>query len=187
MGTQTSSLAERASEIALLVLDVDGVLTDGTLLYSGDGEQLKPFNVRDGQGIRLLQHHGIRVAVISARRSAALARRMADLQVEHYYPGTADKSAALDSLLEQLGLDTRRTAYVGDDIIDLPVMRRVGLAVTVRDGHALVKQAAHWVTDAAGGRGAVREVTDMLLEQQGGLARACEAFLAAHAVEGSAR
>jgi len=171
------SLADLARGIELLVLDVDGVLTDGTLVYSGNGEELKAFNVKDGQGIRLLQENGIGVAVISARQSAALVRRMADLRIEHYYPAANNKLRVFDSLLSRLDLADRQAAYIGDDIIDLPVMRRAGLAIAVHDGHRLAKAEAHWITEASGGRGAVREVADLLLDHRGGLAHACEAFL----------
>lgn len=169
-----ADIRSRAAKIKLLVLDVDGVLTDGTLFYSAHGEEIKSFNVKDGLGIRLLQESGVEVAVISAKESAPLARRMADLMIRHYFPGESNKVAAYDKLLARFKLSDQETAYVGDDVIDLPVMRRVGLAVSVRDGHDLVKAEAHWVTELAGGRGAVREVVDLLLESRAGLVSAGE-------------
>jgi len=161
----------------LLVLDVDGVLTDGTLWYGPDGEQLKAFHVRDGLGLRLLRHEGIAVAVLSARSSGALERRVRDLRIEHALLGRDDKRSALDALLGQTGVDVDHLACVGDDVLDLPVMRRAGLAIAPRDAHALARAEAAWITAAHGGRGAVREVADGLLEARGRLSAVCESLL----------
>jgi 3-deoxy-D-manno-octulosonate 8-phosphate phosphatase (KDO 8-P phosphatase) len=155
-------LAMRSAAIRLLVLDVDGVLTDGTILL-GSGEELKSFHVRDGLGLQRLMSAGIEVAVISGRRSAAVARRMAELGVHHVFQGVDDKLAVLERLQSTLGLDAGEIAVVGDDLPDLPPMRAAGLAVAVADAHADVKAAAHWITETPGGRGAVREVADRLL------------------------
>jgi 3-deoxy-D-manno-octulosonate 8-phosphate phosphatase (KDO 8-P phosphatase) len=157
-----SDLATRSAAIRLLVLDVDGVLTDGTILL-GSGEELKSFHVRDGLGLQRLMSAGIEVAVISGRRSAAVARRMTELGVHHVFQGVDDKLAVLERLQGTLGLDAGKIAVVGDDLPDLPPMRAAGLAIAVADAHADVKAAAHWVTEAPGGRGAVREVSDRLL------------------------
>jgi 3-deoxy-D-manno-octulosonate 8-phosphate phosphatase (KDO 8-P phosphatase) len=168
---------ERAKRVRLVGLDVDGVLTDGSLYYGGDGEALKAYHVRDGLGIRLLLHHGVQVAVISARVSELVRRRMADLRIPHWVVGREDKSRALDEVLAQLAIGADEVAYLGDDLLDVPVMRRVGLAVAVRDAHPCAIAASHHTTTARGGRGAVRELADLVLDAQLGLARAYERFL----------
>lgn len=156
----TTRLARR---IELLVLDVDGTLTDGRLWYGPRGEQLKGFHVRDGHGIKLLAAAGVTPAVISGRRSAALAARCRDLGIRHLLPGVADKGAALDRLLKKLDLHESQVAAVGDDTPDVPLFLRVGFAVAVRDAHPLAARVAHCRTTLAGGHGAVREVCDWLL------------------------
>jgi 3-deoxy-D-manno-octulosonate 8-phosphate phosphatase (KDO 8-P phosphatase) len=168
-----------AAEVALVVLDVDGVLTDGTLYYGADGEVLKAFHVRDGLGVRVLLREGIEVAVISGRRSAALERRLGDLGITHAYLGRDDKGAAFDELLEATGVPASRTAHVGDDIIDLPLLRRVALPIAVCDAHPLALEAAAHVTTLPGGKAVVREVADLLLEARGRLPGAYEDLLAA--------
>jgi len=167
---------ERAAAVKLLVLDVDGVLTDGSLSYGPEGELTKTFHVRDGFGIRLLLQEGIEVAIISAKDSAPLRARLADLRIGRIFLGREDKLAAFAELLGQVGVDASDVAYVGDDILDLPVMRLVGLPITVCDGHPFVRAEATWVTEAAGGRGAVREVADGLLEARGRLRAACDSL-----------
>lgn len=167
-----NALHAMARDIALVVFDVDGVLTDGTLAYSASGEEVKFFNVKDGVGIKLLQTYGVEVAVISAKGSAALDKRMQDLGVKHFYPATKDKLVVLSALLSDLGIDWSQVAYVGDDIIDLKVMRHVALAVSPADGYKLVRDYAHWVTDAAGGKGVAREVADLILSARMDLADA---------------
>jgi len=154
---------ERAGRIRLLVLDVDGVLTDGRLYLSPTGEELKVFHVRDGSGLVAVQRAGITVAIISGRDSAAVSRRAAELGIRHVRQGVVDKGAELDRLLSELGVEPVETACVGDDTPDLPMLRRVGLAVGVADAHPALLEAAHWITRAPGGRGAVREVCDLLL------------------------
>lgn len=166
-----------AARVRLLVLDVDGVMTDGSLCYGADGESTKTFHVKDGLGIRLLSNESVRVAVISARNAPALARRLRDLRVEDAYLGRDDKLAALEELLAATGTPAERAAFVGDDILDLPAMRRVGLPIAVGDAHPLVREEARWVTTLGGGRGAVREVADGLLDARGRLRAACEALL----------
>jgi 3-deoxy-D-manno-octulosonate 8-phosphate phosphatase (KDO 8-P phosphatase) len=156
----TTRLARR---IELLVLDVDGTLTDGALWYGPRGEHLKRFHVRDGHGIKLLAAAGVTPAVISGRRSAALAARCRELGVRHLLAGMADKSAALDRLLTKLALHESQVAAVGDDTTDVPVFLRVGFAVAVRDAHPIAARAAHCRTILPGGHGAVREVCDWLL------------------------
>ncbi len=170
-------LRETASRIKLLVLDVDGVLTDGTLSYSESGEHVKNFNAKDGLGIRLAMNNGIDIAIITARNSPILKKRMTDLDIVHFYGGQHDKADALDQIMGNLNLSTEQVAYVGDDILDLPVMRMVGLPITVSDGHELVKDVAAWTTSLPGGRGAVREVTDGLIACRGDLLEAVNEFL----------
>ena len=166
MNLLPAAIEKQARNIRLLVLDVDGVLTDGTLYYSASGENMKGFNAKDGFGIRLLKENNIQTAVITARESAALARRMEDLNITLFYPGCVDKQSAFDELLKKLSLDAGQVAYAGDDLLDLPVMRRVGLAITVADGHRLVQAEADWITSALGGKGAVREIADGLISSQ---------------------
>ncbi len=150
-------------EISLVIFDIDGVLTDGTLFYDSQGELVKPFNVKDGVGFKLLKENGITVAVITAKRSAPLERRMKDLQVEHFYPGCHDKAEAYSELKQKLGIDDCTVAYVGDDVLDLPVMEQVGLAISPADGYQHVKDIAHIVTESKGGKGVAREVADLLV------------------------
>jgi len=158
---------ERAQFIRLLLLDVDGVLTDGRLYFDAKGEALKVFHVRDGHGIKMAQQAGIEVAMLSGRRSDAAFHRAKELGVNRFYEGLRDKVAVLEELLAALHLDPRQVAMVADELVDLPVMTRVGLAVAVADAVPEVKAAAHWVTPLPGGRGAVRQVCDLLLQAQG--------------------
>ncbi len=154
-----------AASLELLVLDVDGVLTDGSLYFGARGEAMKAFHVRDGHGIKLLQQAGVRIAVISGRRSAAVRRRCADLGIRLVTQGAADKSAALDATLKRAGIaDASTVACVGDDTPDIPLFARVPLSFAVADAHPLARAAATRVTALAGGRGAVREVCDLILE-----------------------
>ncbi len=162
-----TGLADRARAIRLLVLDVDGVLTDGGLYFGPKGEQYKRFHVHDGAGIKALQEAGVKVAIVSARRSAAVEQRAAELQVEHLMQGATDKGVALGQLRTQLKLPEVAVAAVGDDLGDLPMLATAGLAVAVADARQEVKDAAHLVTTAPGGRGAVREVCDLLLSAAG--------------------
>lgn len=153
----------RARRIRLLVLDVDGVLTDGRLYLSASGEELKVFHVRDGAGLVAVRRAGIDVAIVSGRDSAAVTRRAAELGIERVLQGVADKGAALDSLLTELGVAAHEVACVGDDSPDLPMLQRAGLAIGVADAHPAVREVVHWVTPSPGGRGAVREACDLLL------------------------
>ncbi|MGV6816503.1 MAG: KdsC family phosphatase [Thiotrichales bacterium] len=164
--------------IKLLICDVDGVLTDGVLSYTADGEEIKHFNVKDGLGIRLLMHYGVDVAIITARDSGPLRRRVKDLGITHFYPGQDNKIVALNGLLVQLNLRPEEVAYIGDDMLDLPVMRKVGLAITVADGHLSVKNEARAITLSGGGKGAVREVADVLINARVPLTEAYNKFLA---------
>jgi len=157
------TVLERARRIRLLVLDVDGVLTDGRLYLSATGEELKVFHVRDGSGLVAAQRTGIVVAIISGRDSPAVTRRAAELGIRHVRQGVSDKGAELDRLLVELGAAPAELACVGDDTPDLPMLRRAGLAVAVADAHPALREAAHWITPSNGGQGAVRDVCDLLL------------------------
>lgn len=163
-------ILSKAAQIELVILDVDGVLTDGRLYLGNDGNEYKAFHIRDGHGIKMLLAAGVEIAIISGRHAASVERRMADLGIHYAYLGVEDKLSAFNSLLVRLGLLAEQVAYVGDDLIDLPVMTRVGLAIAVRDADPFVKQHAHWQTPSPGGRGAVREVCELLLEARGQLA-----------------
>ena len=154
---------ERARRIRLLVLDVDGVLTDGRLYFGANGEELKVFNVRDGAGLVAVQRAGISVAIVSGRNSPAVERRAAELGIRLVRQGATDKAYELETLAARLGAAREDIACVGDDTPDLPLLRRAGLAIAVADAHADVIAAADWVTTRKGGRGAVREVCDLLL------------------------
>ena len=162
------ALLEKARRIRLLVLDVDGVLTDGRLYFGSGGEQLKVFDVRDGYGLVALQRAGVAVAIISGRDSEAVRRRAAELGITRVSQGVQDKAAQLDSLLEELGVEPRDVACIGDDIPDLPILRRAGLAIAVADAHPTVQAETHWTTSQPGGRGAVREACDLLLSARAG-------------------
>ena len=154
---------ERAKNTELLILDVDGVLTDGSLYYGPDGEVIKRFHVHDGAGIKAVLEAGIKVAVISSRRTPAVDKRMHELGVSHVLQGVGDKLQALNELGERLGIELNAVACVGDDVSDVPMMRSVGLAVAVADARQQAKESAHYSTAARGGHGAVREVCDLLL------------------------
>lgn len=159
----------RAARIRLLALDVDGVLTDGTLFIGPGGESVKAFHSHDGKGINMLAAAGIEVAMVSARSSIALARRARELGVRHAIQGAQDKRSTLLSLCEWLGLTTIDCAYLGDDIVDLGAVRVAGLGIAVAGAHPHLAAACHWQTQRPGGRGAVREVCELLLASQGRL------------------
>lgn len=167
----------RASKIRLMIFDVDGVLTDGSLYIGDDGIEYKAFNVKDGLGMKLLQKSGVEVAIITAKQSNLVKIRMEGLGIKHLYQGQHKKLPAFESLRKQLGLDYDQVAYVGDDVIDLPVMRKVGLSIAVADAHALVKEHAHWQTRANGGKAAAREACEMIMQAQGNLERLLGEYL----------
>jgi 3-deoxy-D-manno-octulosonate 8-phosphate phosphatase (KDO 8-P phosphatase) len=162
----TSTASDNASQVGLLIVDIDGVLTDGGLHFDNQGEEYKTFNSQDGHGIRMLLDCGIEVAVITGRSSEIVNHRMGDLGVKHIYQGYRDKLLAFEKLLQDTGLRPEQIAYVGDDLPDLPVMQRVGFAIAVQNAHHFVKQHCDWVTKNSGGQGAVREVTDFILQAQ---------------------
>jgi 3-deoxy-D-manno-octulosonate 8-phosphate phosphatase (KDO 8-P phosphatase) len=157
----------RASRIRLLILDIDGVLTDGSLYFDAKGETLKVFNVQDGHGIKMAQRAGIEVALVSGRRSDAAFHRARELSINRFFEGVRDKVAILEELQATLNVTAPEVAAMGDDLVDLPLFHRVGLAVAVADAVPETKAAAHWVTSLPGGRGAVREVCDLILKARG--------------------
>ena len=170
-------LIDRARHITLAVFDVDGVLTDGGLILGEDGAEFKIFHVRDGQGLVMLRESGCQVAVVTARNSRIVAERMNSLGIEHVYQGQEDKGSTLAGLMKKLGCDPRQTAYAGDDLLDLPAMKRAGLAIAVADAHPVVKAQAHWTTAARGGHGAAREICEFIMEAQGTLQAAIRRYL----------
>lgn len=165
-GAPPQEVLARAAKIRLLVCDVDGVLTDGRLFFTPDGQEFKSFHARDGHGIKLLQRTGVETAVISGRSSPAVALRMSSLGVKHVYQGRESKLEPWLELLDLLDLKPEQTAFVGDDLLDLPLLRRAGLAVAVADAHFSLAEAAHWTTHLPGGQGAVREVCDLIMQAQ---------------------
>ncbi len=169
---------QRAARVKVMIFDVDGVLTDGSLTYGSDGEITKTFFVLDGLGIQLLQKTGVKTAIISARNSPIVVRRAADLGINHVFQGMHDKRIAFAQLLEATGVTAEECGYIGDDVIDLPLLSRVGFAVTVPSGHPEVQHRAHYVTRANGGRGAVREVCDMVMRAQGTYEQALAPYFA---------
>lgn len=160
------AVTDKAKKIRLAVFDVDGVLTDGGLILGESGDEYKIFHVRDGQGLVMLRESGVQIAVITARSSKIVAERMAALGIEYVLQGQNDKGRALAELMVKLSVTAEQTVYVGDDFIDLPAMHRVGLAIAVADAHALVQGQADWTTSLAGGRGAVREVCELIMQAQ---------------------
>lgn len=154
------------SNVRLVVFDVDGVLTDGRLFISEHGESFKCFHVRDGVGIKMLQQHGIPVAVISAKQSGSLAKRMSDLSVQFFRPGSHDKMEELNRIVSELNIGLKQVLYVGDDMIDLPVLRQVGLSLAPADAYPMVKAEVDWLTESKGGEGVAREVADLVLADQ---------------------
>jgi len=163
----SDSLHERCAAIEMLVLDVDGVLTDGRIVYSDGGEEIKAFHVRDGSGLKFWQQLGKRTGIITGRNSRIVERRARELGVTAVVQGAEDKRAAFDRMLHEHGLERRQVCTMGDDLPDVPVLRRSGLAVVVADACSEAKAAAHHVTQAEGGRGAVREVIELVLRVQG--------------------
>ena len=157
----------RAKRIKLVVLDVDGVMTDGSLYLCDDGQEYKAFNSQDGLGMKLLKASGVELAIITGRTSKVVVQRAESTGVAHFFQGVEDKLEAFLHLAQELGIDHSECAFVGDDVVDLPPMRRSGLAVTVPAAPALVKQHAHYVTEREGGRGAVRELAELIMHAQG--------------------
>jgi 3-deoxy-D-manno-octulosonate 8-phosphate phosphatase (KDO 8-P phosphatase) len=170
-------IQEKAAAIRLIIFDVDGVLTDGSLYIGDDGQEYKAFNSKDGHGMVMLQHSGVEIAIITGRSSEVVKIRMASLGIQRVYQGKREKLPAYEELKQSTGFSDQQIAYVGDDIVDLPVMTKVGLAIAVQDAHVLAKQHAHWVTPSGGGRGAAREVCELIMDAQGTLQAALLHYL----------
>ncbi len=168
-----------AKEIKLVILDIDGVMTDGSLFYNNSGQEYKAFNSKDGHGVRMLQDAGIDIAIITGRSSELVLHRAENLKISPalIYQGYRDKRPAFRELLKKTELDPKNIAYVGDDVIDLPIMTKVGLAIAVGDAHHFVRKHAHWTTKALGGQGAVREVSEMIIGAQDKLEAMLESYL----------
>ena len=167
----------KAALIQLAVFDVDGVMTNGDLIFDAEGREYKVFNVQDGFGIVLLREAGIQIAVISARTSPVVTQRMSELGVSHIMQGERNKLAALTGLLQRLGLKREQASYTGDDIIDIPAMQAAGLGIAVADAHPKAREQADWTTSKPGGRGAVREICELILTAQDKLEAACRQCL----------
>jgi 3-deoxy-D-manno-octulosonate 8-phosphate phosphatase (KDO 8-P phosphatase) len=157
----------KCKNIKLMLFDVDGVLTDGGIIYNGDGNEIKVFNVRDGLGIRLLMKAGIQVGIVTGRSSDALRHRCQNLGITLVYEGVRDKGALLNEIVEITGFHSEEIAFMGDDLPDLPIMRKAGLSIAVADAHEKVIEQADMVTHLKGGAGAVREVCEKILKSQG--------------------
>lgn len=170
-------LAERARRLAWMLFDVDGVFTDGRLLYSADGEALKQFDVKDGLGLKLAQGAGLKVGVLSGRRSGALQRRLEELGLDERILARSDKARAFADFLDRHGLGARQVSFAGDDLLDLPVLRRCGLSFAPADAVPEVRRRVDRVLERPGGHGAVRELVQLVLEARGDWARAVERFL----------
>lgn len=173
----TTDLLQRGKAIKLAIFDVDGVLTDGRLYFLEDGSEFKTFNTLDGHGIKMLIASGVATAIISGRKTPVVERRAKNLGIEHLYQGREDKLVVLDELLARLGLNYEQVAYLGDDLPDLPVIRRVGLGIAVANAATFVRQHAHGVTQARGGEGAAREFCELIMNAQGTLEAANAAYL----------
>jgi len=163
-------LVDRAEKIKLAIFDVDGVLTDGCLYLGNSGEESKAFYVRDGLGMKMLMATGVEMGIITGKTSTLVKDRMQHLGVRHVYQGQGNKLPAFQELCEKLSISADEVVYVGDDVIDIPILKRVGLSVAVADAHPAILPYTHWQTKQNGGRGAVREVCDLIMHAQGTLA-----------------
>jgi 3-deoxy-D-manno-octulosonate 8-phosphate phosphatase (KDO 8-P phosphatase) len=160
-------MKQRIRPIKLLIMDVDGVLTDGRIVLYNEGNELKFFNVKDGHGIVMLHRIGVATAILTGRISKVVERRAKELSITHIIQGSLDKLEAYEGLKDRLSLRDEEIAYVGDDVVDIPVMRRVGFAVAVADAHPEVLKVAHYITKAEGGKCAVREVAELIIREKG--------------------
>ncbi len=168
---------KKLEPITTLLLDVDGVLTDGGIIYGDDGAETKVFNAKDGLGIRFLMDAGVTVGIVTGRRSGALRHRCRNLGVEHVFDGVSDKGALLDRIRERVGATPGEIAFMGDDLPDLPLMKKIGCAVAAADARAEVRERADIVTDATGGNGAVREICESILKAKGMWEKILERYL----------
>ncbi len=168
---------ERASAIKLVIFDVDGVLTDGRLFVDNHGQEYKAFSSRDGHGMKMLRHSGVEIGIITGRSSGVVTHRAKELGIQLVHQGSDDKLATYRQILKETGLSEAQTAFVGDDVVDLPVLLKSGLAVAVQNAHPLVKKHAHWITPSAGGQGAARELCEMIMLAQGSYAAMLARYL----------
>lgn len=169
---------DKAKKIKLIIFDVDGVLTDGSLFYGDDGQEYKAFNSQDGHGMKMLQQSGVLVGIITGRTSDVVTHRMKNLGITHVYQGKLEKLPAYEELLEKLSLKPEQVAYVGDDVVDLPILIRAGLAIAVPGAHELAKRHSHWITTQKAGSGAAREICELIMKAQGTYEPAMEKYLA---------
>jgi 3-deoxy-D-manno-octulosonate 8-phosphate phosphatase (KDO 8-P phosphatase) len=157
----------QAKQVKLLILDVDGVMTDGSLYFSDTGHEMKTFNSLDGHGLNMLKTTGVKIAILTGRQSKLVELRAQNLNIDYVYQGVHDKLLTFEELLRVSGFAAQECGYIGDDIIDLPPMRRVAFAATVPHSPAIVRENAHYVARAAGGRGAIREICELIMQAQG--------------------
>lgn len=169
-------MADKIPDIKLIVFDVDGVLTDGALIYDNVGNELKRFNIKDGFGIRAARFSGIQVGILTARSSEVVKRRAEELKIDHYFAGCKDKAAGIEAIAERARVSLEQTAFMGDDILDLPALKRVGYPMAVADAAIEVLEAAAFVSEAKGGHGAAREAVEHILRAQGEWDAVLEAF-----------
>jgi 3-deoxy-D-manno-octulosonate 8-phosphate phosphatase (KDO 8-P phosphatase) len=168
---------EAAAQVKLVLFDVDGVLTDARLILGDDGQEYKAFNSKDGHGIKMMQRNGIEAGIITGRSSRVVEHRVRDLGIRHVHQGCKEKHPVYVQLLADLGLTPGQTAFVGDDVVDLPIMLEAGLAICPADAHPLVRRHSHWITPSAGGQGAAREVCEMMLHAHGRYAQEMAKYL----------
>ncbi len=169
-------MEQKAADIKLLLLDVDGILTNGQIIYDSTGNELKMFNVRDGHGLKLIQRAGIKVGIITGRKSEVVSRRAAELGIDILYQGALNKLEPYKEILAQTGTPEDQIAYVGDDLVDLPILRRVGFSATVADADPEVRSRVDYVSAIGGGQGAIREICDLLLKAGGHWERITERY-----------
>lgn len=173
-------LKAKLKNCQLVVTDVDGVLTDGTIIYSSAGDELKAFNIKDGLGFKLLQNAGVKTAIITGRTSAMVERRAKELNIDHLVQGREDKGEALNSLCEELAISLQNTLYLGDDLPDLTAIKTAGIGVVPADAHSLLREQADLCCSLAGGQGAFREISELILEAKGLLSETYKKYGAEH-------
>lgn len=177
MPKKSDLVSESASRLRLMAFDVDGVLTNGDLYFTPNGDEIKVFSSLDGHGLKMLKEAGVEVAIITGRKSEMVAKRAANLGITHLFQGVEDKRAVMRDLRSQLDLSADHCGYMGDDVVDLPILRACGFSATVADGHDFVKAHVDYITRKSGGAGAVREVCDFILTAQGKLDAMHNAYL----------
>ncbi len=177
------SLKDKLRKIKMLILDVDGVMTDGRIIMDDKGRELKNFDVRDGHGIKLLQRYGISVAILTGRKSKVVEYRAKDLEIKEVHQKAFNKEEVLEKILQKHKLQSEDVAYMGDDIVDIPVMRRVGFSAAVADSMEIVKKSANYVTKNRGGKGAVREICEMILQAQDKWPKVAERYEFGHKIK----